>query len=150
MCPLCGGVSEWGEVRQSCVGEGEEGSRTGAHPKERLVQKQTEVVLSALQFTVMRYRNCFNTNFSTIFWRFWLNCSTRLLYYLLIFYLKTCMIFILLRGNLLVLSSIRYPILFLLVFYCLSHLFPKFLLLQHWPTFSSHFQDFPKECREKS
>lgn len=33
MCPLCGGVSERGEVRQSCVGEGKEGSRTGAHPK---------------------------------------------------------------------------------------------------------------------
>lgn len=54
-------------MRQSCVGKGEEGSRTGAHPKVRLVQKRTEVVLSALQFSVMRYRNCFNTNFSTIF-----------------------------------------------------------------------------------
>lgn len=49
MCPLCGGVSERGEVRQSCVGEGEEGSSMGAHPKVCLVQKWTEVVLSALE-----------------------------------------------------------------------------------------------------
>lgn len=44
MCSRCGGVSERGEVRRSCVGEGTDRGRPGATPKKPPVKKQTELV----------------------------------------------------------------------------------------------------------